>query len=83
VAGVRIGEQQVELALSELALDRRELVIELLLELGVVTSKLLQLDKVSRPLIEPLPGRDLFSKLRRLAAVAPRLRRVVPDPGLG
>jgi hypothetical protein len=83
VAGVRIREEQVQLALPELALDGRQLLLELPAELDVIVRQVLQLDQVLRPLLQPLPGGDLLTELRSLAAVAPGLRRVVPDPGLG
>jgi len=83
VVGVRIGEKQVQLALPELPIDARQLLVELLCELWIVVGQRLQLDQVGGPLLQALPGSDLFSQLGRLPAVAPRLARVVPDPGLG
>jgi hypothetical protein len=83
VAGVLIGEQQVELAPPQLGCDRLLLLRDLRLQLGIILSELVELDQVARPALELVPGRDQLVLLRRFAGEDARAVGVVPDAGLG
>jgi hypothetical protein len=82
VVGVRIGEQQVELASAQLRGDRLLLLRDLYLQLGVILGELVELDQVARPAFELVPGRDQLVVLRGFAREVARAVGVVPDAGL-
>ena len=60
MAGVGVGEEDVQLAVPELAVELVELGLQLARQLGVVLRQLVQLDQVSGPAFEAVPGLDLF-----------------------
>jgi hypothetical protein len=83
VARVRVGEQEVELALPQLGGDRAQLLRDLLAQLGVILGELVELDQITRAPLELLPrGRELavFERLTRPVA---RRRGIVPRAGSG
>jgi len=82
VVRVRVREQQVELARAQLALDRRPLLGDLLLQVGVVFGELLQLDQVGGAALEAVPGRDELAVLRRLTRPLAGAAWVIPRAGL-
>jgi len=82
VSRVRISEKQVQLASTQLGCDRAALLRNLLLKVGVALSELIELYEVARPPLEPVPGRDQLTVLRRLARQLTRARGVIPDAGL-
>jgi hypothetical protein len=83
VAGVRVREEQVELAAAQLAVEPVQLGVQLRGQLGVVLGQLMELDEVPGPPLQPVPGLDLLPEVRRLAGVPAGLGGLVPDPGLG
>ena len=79
---VRVSEKQVQLASTQLGCDRAALLRNLLLKVGVALSELIELYEVACPPLEPVPGRDLLTVVRRLARKLTRARGVIPDAGL-
>jgi len=82
VIRVRVGEEQVELARSQLARQLRLFIFDLFCELRVTGRELIELDKVASALFELLPGSYQLAVLGRLPPERARISRVVPDPGL-
>ena len=80
---VRVSEKQVQLASTQLGCDCGALLRDLFLQVSVALSELIELYEVARPPLEPVPGRDLLTVVRRLARKLTRARGVVPDAGLG
>jgi hypothetical protein len=56
VIRIWVGEEQVELARSQLARQLRLFFLDLVRELGVTGRKLVELDEVASALLELLPG---------------------------
>ena len=83
MAGVRIGEQQVELARAQLFLERRSFLIHLALQVAVTLGQLHQLDEVARAPLEAVPRSELLTQLRRIARHLTGAPGVVPDSRLG
>ena len=83
MAGVGIGEQEIELALLELGPDRAQLLGDLLAELGIALRQLIELDDVAGATLELLPrGREL-AIFERLARAVARRRGIVPRARFG
>jgi hypothetical protein len=63
VVRVGVGEEHVELAAAQLAVDRVQiaLALELAGQLRIVLGQLVQLDQVLGPALEPVPGLDLLA----------------------
>jgi hypothetical protein len=82
---VRIGirEEEVELTRPQLRGDLGALLVDLLLQLGVVRRKIVQLDQVTGAALELVPCADQLPVLGRLARLRARARGVVPRAGLG
>lgn len=80
---VGVGEEQVELAGSQLARDLRALLFDLLLQLGIVLRKLIELDQVARAALELVPRIDELAVSGRFTRQVTCAGRVVPDAGLG
>jgi hypothetical protein len=78
VARVGIGEEKVELARPQLALDGRALVRHLTLEVGVILGQLLQLDQVARAPLEAIPRGDQLAMLGSLTGQLTGSTWVVP-----
>ena len=83
MARVGVGEQQVQLALAQLGLDRAQLSGDLLLQVGVALRQLVELDEVPRASLELLPRRGELPVLERLSGLVARGRGVVPGAGPG
>ncbi len=79
--GVGVGEQEVELVRAKLLAYLRELLGDLLAKLTVAFCQLIQLDDISRPPLESIPGRDKLAIFRGLARHLTRASWVVPDTG--
>lgn len=77
-----VGEQQVQLALAQLTLQRRLLLPDLLRQVRVVRAQLRQLDQVPGPVLEVGPSRDVVAQLAALAREGTGGLWVVPDAGL-
>ena len=83
VAGVRIGEEQVELAPAELIGDSHAFLSHLLLELRIALCQLVQLHEVAGAPLQTLPRVDNLPVLGTLARDLARRARVIPRPRLG
>ena len=79
---VWVGEEQVELARSQLARQLRLFLFDLLCELRVTGRELVELDEVASALLELLPGSYQLAILGGLPSKGARVSRVVPDAGL-
>ena len=79
---VRVGEEQVELSLTQLCRDRGLFLRDLFGQLRVAGSQLVQLDEIACALLQLLPGLDQITILGRLARERACAARVVPDSGL-
>jgi len=82
VIRVGIGEQQVELARSQLRCELGLFFFDLLRELRVAGRELVELDEIARPLFELLPGSYQLAVLGRLPPERARIPRVIPDAWL-
>jgi hypothetical protein len=82
VIRVWVGEEQVELARSQVGRQLRLFLFDLLRELGITGRELVELDEVASALLELLPGSYQLAVLGRLPAKAACISRVVPDAGL-
>jgi hypothetical protein len=80
---VGVSEQEIQLALAQLVLQRRLLLPDLLCQIGVVRAQLGQLDQVPGSMFEVRPARDVVTQLTGLACQGPGRLRVVPDARLG
>jgi hypothetical protein len=83
VGRVGIVEEQLELALLELAIERLEVGADLGGQLLVLLGKLAQLDQVARPPLELQRPVDLVAQLGGFAGEPAGALGVVPDPGGG
>jgi hypothetical protein len=83
VIRVRVGEEQVELALAQLVGDRRSLALELVAQLLISAGKAVELDEVARAILELLPRARELTMLGGFARLLPRSPRVVPRARLG
>jgi len=79
VVGVRVGEQEIELARTELPAQLGALLFDLLLQVGIAFRELVELDEVSRASLESIPGGDELSVFRGFARRLPRPPGVIPD----
>ncbi len=79
---VWVGEEQVELARSQLGGQLRLFLFDLLRELGVTGRELVELDEVASALLELLPGAYQLAVLGRLPSKGACISRIVPDAGL-
>jgi len=82
VIRVWVGEEQVELARSQLGGQLRLFLFDLLRELGVTGRELVELDEVASALLELLPGSYQLAVLGRLPSKSACISRVVPDARL-
>jgi hypothetical protein len=82
VIRVWVGEQQVQLARSQLARQLRLFLLDLLCELRVTGGELIELDEVASTLFELLPGSYQLAVLGRFPPEGARRARVIPDAGL-
>jgi hypothetical protein len=82
VIRVGIGEEQVELARSELRSELGLFFFDLLRELRVAGRELVELDEIARPLFQLLPGSYQLAVLGRLPPEGARIPRVIPDAWL-
>ena len=83
MAGVGIGEQQVELVRAQLPGNRGALVVDLAFQVLVAFRQLLELDQVSGAPFEAVPRADQITQLGRFSRQLPGALGVVPDPGSG
>jgi hypothetical protein len=83
VVGIRVREQQVQLALTEIVGQSLQLRSDLSGELLVLRRELGQFDEVPCAPLERVPSGDLLAILGRVASQAAGRFRVVPDPGRG
>ena len=83
MAGVRIGEEQIELVPTQLPRQPGELVSDLPVEVGVVLRELVQLDEVARAAFEAIPGRDQLAVLGGLPGQLAGAPWVVPRARTG
>src|SRR6266481_3055433 len=79
VVRVRVGEEQVELARSQLTGQLRLFLLDLLRKLRVTGGELVEFDEVASALLELLPGSYQLAVLGRLSPEGARISRVVPD----
>ena len=79
---VWVGEEQVELARSQLARQLRLFLFDLLRKLRVTGGELVELDEVASALLELLPGSYQLAILGRFPSKGACISRVVPDAGL-
>jgi hypothetical protein len=82
VIRVWVGEEQVELARSQLGRQLRLFLFDLLRELRVTGRQLVELDEVASALLELLPGSYQLAVLGRLPPKGACISRVVPDAWL-
>lgn len=80
---MRVREQQVQLPLAQLLLQRCLLILDLRRQIRIVRRQLGKLDKVPRAPLQRRPAGDLVTKLTSLARQSTRRLRFVPDSGLG
>ena len=83
MAGVRVGEQQVELVRAQLPREPGKLFADLPVEVGVVLSELVQLDEVARAPFEAIPGRDQLAVLGGLPGQLAGAPWIVPRARTG
>jgi hypothetical protein len=83
VIRVWISEEQVELSLTQLGRQLCFFIGDLLGQLGVARSQLVELDQVSSALLELIPRLDELAILGRFARESARATGIVPDAGLG
>jgi len=82
VIRVWVGEEQVELARSQLGGQLCLFLLDLLRQLRVAGRELIELDEVASALLELLPGSYQLAVLGRLPPEGARIPRVVPDAWL-
>lgn len=78
MVGVGIGEEQLELALLQLAAELLEVGLDLARQLLVLPRQRAQLDQVAGPALEPGERLDLIPQLRALARQRARPGGVIP-----
>ena len=83
MVGVGFGEQQLELQLPQLAVDRDLLRLEEGPQVLVTVGQRVQLDQVAGAPLQTVPDRDLIPVLRRLPRQPAGAAGVVPDTRLG
>jgi hypothetical protein len=79
VIGVGIVEEQGQLTIVELALQRLQLRLQLLGQLGILLGQLAELDQIAGAPLQLIPDGGLVPVLGGFARKLARPRRVVPD----
>ena len=82
VVGKGVGEQQVELARTQLFGDRGPFLVQLALQVRIAARELVELDQVAGALLQPVPGTDLLAELGGLTRHLAGVSRVVPHARL-
>jgi hypothetical protein len=82
VIRVWVGEQEVELARTQLGRQRRLLLGDLRRKLGVARREMVELDQVASALLQLVPGLDQLAILGSFAGERAGTARIVPDAGL-
>jgi len=82
VVRVWVCEEQVELSLTQLGRQLRLFIGDLLRQLGVARSQLVELDQVASAFLELIPRLDQLAILGRFARECARATGIVPDTGL-
>ena len=79
---VRISEQEVELARTQVGRQRRLLLSDLLGELRIARREMVELDQIASALLQLVPGLDQLAILGSFPGVCTGTARIIPNTGL-
>ena len=85
IAGIRVGEEQVDLLLLDISIEGAQVLLERLLDVPVILGHrhLGQADDVFGADLEPSPDLDLVAQAFGFLGQPLGSRRILPDVGVG
>ena len=83
MAGVGVREEEAQLQLTQLPVQRPLLGLDLLTQLGVVSGQVVELGQVTGTPLQAVPKPDLVAQIGRLLGQLAGALGIVPDPGPG